>query len=102
MKKRIKKIEIIGILKDRLNSNHDVVVELDDGRKYTATFFTLRNIQYLMSFYKEHSGECNRGSFFWAADMCIIELIDEDLIKESANSMIEEGVFEKVFKQISD
>ena len=40
MKRKVSHFEIIGIVQDRLNANHDVVVELSDSKRYVATFFT--------------------------------------------------------------
>jgi len=99
MKRQIKNIEIIGIVKDKLNANHDVIVELNDGEKYVATFFTLINIQYLMTHYKQHSGECNKGTFFWSSDMCIIEVFEDQLITEAITTMLSEDYFEDVFSR---
>jgi hypothetical protein len=98
MDRKIKSLEIIGIIKDKFNSNHDVIVELSDCKKYTATFFTLINLQYLMTYYEQNSGECNKGTFFWASDMCIIKSIDEKLITEAINTMINDHYFDNVFK----
>lgn len=97
MDRKIKNLEIIGIVKDKLNSNHDVIVELTDSKKYVATFFTLLNIQYLMAYYEQFSGDCNKGAFFWASDMCIIKAIDEDIIKNAIITMLRDNYFEKVF-----
>lgn len=98
MDRKIKSLEIIGIVKDKFNSNHDVIVELTDSKKYTATFFTLINVQYLMAYYEQNSGECNNGTFFWASDMCIIKAIDEKLIIEAITTMINDHYFDNVFK----
>lgn len=100
MKRKINNIEILGVVKDKLNANHDVIVELSDGKKYMATFFTLINIQYLMTYYKQYSGECNKGTFFWASDMCIIEAFEDKLISEAITAMIKDDYFENVFKLI--
>lgn len=100
MKRQIKKMEIIGMVKDKYNSNHDVIVELTNSKKYVATFFTLKNIEYLMEFSEKISGERNNGSFFWASDMCIIKVIDEQLIRETIIFMIQEDYFDSVFHQI--
>lgn len=100
MERQIKSFEIIGVVKDKLNSNHDVIVELTDSQKYTATFFTLINVQYLMTYYEQNSGECNNGSFFWASDMCIVKVIDEKIIAEAITTMIKDHYFDNVFKLV--
>jgi hypothetical protein len=100
MERTIKNLEILGIVKDKLNSNHDVIVELTDTQKYVATFFTLVNIQYLMAYYEQNSGECNNGTFFWASDMCIVKAIDEKLIRDAITTMIADHYFDNVFRII--
>jgi hypothetical protein len=100
MSRKINNIEVLGVVKDKINANHDVIVELSDGKKYIATFFTLINIQYLMTYSKQYSGECNKGTFFWASDMCIIEAIDDNLISDAIKTMIKDDYFENVFKLI--
>ncbi|MDF2193414.1 hypothetical protein [Paraflavitalea sp. CAU 1676] len=100
MNRKIKSLEIIGVINDRLNANHDVIVELTDSKRYIATFFTLINIQYLMTHYEQNSGECNNGSFFWASDMCIVKVIDEKVITEAINTMLEDLYFDNVFTLI--
>lgn len=97
MNRKIKSLEIIGIVEDKLNANHDVIVELTDSQKYVATFFTLSNIQHLMEYYEQYTGECNNGNFFWASDMCIIKEIDEKMLTEAITSMIEKDFFDRVF-----
>jgi hypothetical protein len=102
MDRTIKNLEIIGIVNDKLNANHDVIVELSDSKKYTATFFTLVNLQYLLAYYEQSSGECNNGTFFWASDMCIIKAIDEKLIREAITTMLKDHYFENVFKLLEN
>lgn len=82
-----------------LNDNSDVDVELEDGRKFTATFFTYDNIQWLQQKNK-NSGECLSGRFFWASNMLLIERIDRSLIEEVVNETILDGSFERVFQQL--
>ena len=40
MARKVKNIRIIGTIKDTLNDNVDIEVDLDDATVYTATFFT--------------------------------------------------------------
>src|SRR4051812_5286496 len=91
-------IEFIGNSStiDRKNENVDVYVIFQNGKRFTATFFTITNIITIMSRYKK-SGECRFGSYFWASDMCIVEEISEEVISECINDMIESGEFEHIF-----
>jgi hypothetical protein len=45
---------------DPYNDNVDVEVSFPDGRRYSATFFTLENVGALMNRYRE-TGECRGG-----------------------------------------
>jgi hypothetical protein len=51
-----------------------------------------------MAYYEQNSGECNKGTFFWASDMCIIKAIDEKLMIEAISFMIKDDYFDNVFK----
>ncbi len=100
--KNIKTITFIGEIEDPLNGNIDVEVEFDDSSRYVATFFTLVNIQYLIQKFKYVSGECNNGRYFWASDMCIVEVLDRKLIEETINTFLEEECFEAVFSKLKN
>jgi hypothetical protein len=73
---------------------------LDDGKVFSATFFTLDNIVNLLSIYKD-TGECESGLYFWAADMIIAEKLSDEVITESIEDLIETGEFYRAFSQIS-
>lgn len=65
-----------------VNDNVDVEVFLDNGKRYSATFFTIQNIISILSKYKE-TKECCNGLYFWASDMIIVENLDDDVIKNN-------------------
>ena len=54
------------------NDNVDVEVIFKNNDRYAATFFTVKNIQYLLDTYKI-TGKCCSGLYMWAADMVIVE-----------------------------
>ena len=82
-------IEIIGGLEfiNPENDNIDVEITLEDGRVYSASFFTLKNIQEIMNKYKS-TGECINGLYFMASDMIIIEEISEDKLRNTISDII--------------
>ena len=90
-------VEIIGGTAQLSNdSNCDVMVTLGDGRRFVGTFFTLTNIRTLMARYRG-TGECARGSYFWASDMIIVDELSEETIRATVQDLIEEGELESAF-----
>lgn len=89
-------IQLIGDIANADDDNIDVSVEYNTGERYVATFFTLKNIQTLLTRYKE-TGECNSGQYLWASDMIIVEELSEPVIGETVASLIEDGEFTRVF-----
>lgn len=75
------------------DENIDVQIDLLDGRKFTATFFTLRNLKYLLEKFRT-TGECAKGAYVWATDMIVVESIDEETIHKTVASLIETGEIE--------
>jgi hypothetical protein len=81
---------------DPLDDNVDVEVRFNDGRLYTATFFTLKNLE---SLFKKNrlTGECNRGTYLYSVNMIVVERIDPDLIAEAVKDLIRNNEFEHAF-----
>ncbi len=82
-------------ISDPLNENIDVFVCFDDGRRYSATFATISNIQSIMNKYKS-TGECLSGRYFWCVNLIVVNNLDpltigavvEDLIKNNELSAL--------------
>jgi hypothetical protein len=81
--------------------NLDVQVELENGKRYVATFFTLENIRRIMQHY-QHTGECNFGQYFWASDMIIVKEITLEEIKKTVRHLIEIDELDEAFLAIED
>lgn len=77
---------------DALDGNVDVEVTLPDGSRHAATFFTIRNIQSIFA-KNRRTGECERGLYFWAVDMIVVEEITMDVIGRTIASLLKEGGF---------
>jgi len=75
---------------DPIDDNVDVEIKMDDGRVYSATFFTMENIKRLLQDYQT-SGECANGTYIWAADMIIVNRLTEKVIRESIDGLIKEN-----------
>lgn len=93
--------EIFGEIDDIDSDNVDVYVVLENGSRYTATFFTVQNIVRIMNRYKS-SGECLHGTYFWASEMIIIKSLSPINIKIAIDDLLRTEEFETVFLKIED
>jgi hypothetical protein len=94
MKYEIRIMDPLG--EDVANDNVDVCVEFDDGDRYFATFFTLRNIESLMA-KNRRTGEDGGGIYFWALKMIVVERIDMLLIEKAVADLLETEFFVQAF-----
>ena len=83
------------------NDNVDVQVTFPNGERFSAVFFTLRNIEALMKRYKK-TGECAGGLYFWASDMIIAESLTEKTICKTIDHLLAENEFGYVFSKNED
>ena len=83
------------------NDNVDVQVTFPNGERFSAVFFTLRNIEALMRRYKK-TGECADGLYFWASDMMIVESLNEKTICKTIDHLLAEDEFGYVFSKNED
>jgi len=73
---------------NRLDDNVDVEITLADNRVFAATFFTLKNVESLLSNYKV-TGECANGLYFWAQDMILVSDLDEITVRQVIHDLID-------------
>ena len=110
LKEEIMKFEIIEIESEKKgpivggelprNDNTDVVVKLENGKQYWATFFTYDNIEFLTKKNREH-GENLSGKYFWSRNMILIEEINRDLIENVIKEMLAALCFDSAFEEIT-
>jgi hypothetical protein len=83
------------------NDNTDVIVTLDDGTRWVATFFSYSNIESLIE-KNRRTGECLGGKYFWASDMVLADEISRNRIEEVTSYLVEKSSseFESIFKRI--
>lgn len=81
---------------DPHRDNVDVEVHFEDGRRYTATFFTLESIRSVMKAY-EKSGECAGGLYFFATDMILVRKLTEETIERTVADLIANDELEAAF-----
>jgi hypothetical protein len=78
------------------NTNVDVEVIDDRGLRWSATFFTLANLEHLFD-KNAMTGECGRGLFLWAADMILVREISREVINRTIAELRASGEFETAF-----
>ncbi|MGE7943150.1 hypothetical protein ACQKNB_13785 [Lysinibacillus xylanilyticus] len=83
------------------DDNADVVVRFEGGSAWKATFFTYQNI-FSMAKKNEETGECLRGSYFWASEMILVRKITRNDIEVVIKDLLADGTFESVFKLCED
>jgi hypothetical protein len=81
----------------RPNANVDVEVTDADGTRWTATFFTLGNLEAL--FQKNAvTGECRNGLYLWASDMILVREISSEVIEATVADLKASGEFSDAFR----
>ena len=80
--------------------NVDVEVIFSDGRRFGGTFFTLSNVEALMSQYKA-SGECAAGLYFWCSDLIIVEDLSRQSIERCIADLLQSEEFEDAFSSLA-
>lgn len=84
---------------DYNKSHTDVIVIMENGEKFAASFFSYRNIEVLKA-ENEANEEFLKGLFFWAPNMLLIEDCKRQTVEMVVQYLLEEGDFENVFKKI--
>ena len=84
---------------DQNNENTDVIVILNDGHKYTASFFTYAYIEKMRNKNKL-TGDFLNGKYFWAKNMVLVEEFSPEVVKAVIKDIIDEGEFVDVFRML--
>ena len=74
---------------DRNDDNIDVEIELATGGRFSATFFTLRNIKSLFE-KNRATGECASGLYLWSLNMILVENLESHTIERTIASLIDQ------------
>lgn len=75
------------------DDNVDVEIVLQSGARFSATFFTLRNLSSLFA-KNRITGECAAGLYLWASNMVIVESLDRDTIGRAIQGLIDDSELE--------
>jgi hypothetical protein len=86
---------------DPFDDNVDVEVALADGSRWSATFFTVANVEKLFE-KNRGTGECRHGLYFWASDMILVRKLDRETITETIDGLLEGGEFTRAFGRLDD
>ena len=81
------------------SGNTDVIIVLEDGAKYTASFFTYDYIEHIRNM-NMMTGEYLGGKYYWAKNMVLVEECSPEIIKPVVMEIIEEGEFSEVFRRL--
>jgi hypothetical protein len=81
---------------DPEDDNIDVTVAFETGEHFTATFFTIRNLESLMEKYHE-TGECAGGLYVWSKHMIVVARLTIQNIEHTVADLLESGEFASAF-----
>jgi len=81
------------------NDNTDVIVFLENGNKYIASFFAYENIQ-KMRLQAQKNGNFLHGAYFWDKNMVLVKECTLNMIEPVVKDLIDEGNFEEAFREI--
>ncbi|MEV7169764.1 hypothetical protein AB0O18_08715 [Streptomyces sp. NPDC093224] len=81
--------------------NVDLFVTLNDGSRWTATVFTVAEVERLMKVWSE-SGEALGGRFYWVSDGLIVRDPGVDSMTDVIAGLIETDEFTTVFQRVED
>ena len=84
-----------------INDNVDVEVRVDDGSRWCATFFTVESLNALFA-KNRVTGECANGLYLWAAEMIVVERLDEAVIRATIDDLVDSGELEDAFGRLPD
>ncbi|WP_121751201.1 hypothetical protein [Streptomyces sp. E2N166] len=79
--------------------NVDVFVTLEDGSRWTATVFTVAEVERLMKLWTG-TDEALGGRYFWVSDGLIVRFPGIDSMTEVIAGLIENGEFSEIFQPV--
>ena len=102
MKFKIKKVLLTAEMKKddngkSISGNTDVIVQLDNGSKYIASFFSYEYIKDVRN-KNIKTGAFAKGKYFWDKHMVLVEECSAKVIKPVIQELIDEGEFMDVFE----
>lgn len=84
---------------DPRDANSDVIVTVDDGTRWGASFFSYANVATLVAQWRA-SGESLHGTYFWSSNLILIDEVSRPQIERVIAHLMEEQLFERVFTRL--
>lgn len=81
--------------------NVDAEVRLTDGSRWSATVFTVAEVERLMERWAQ-TGEAAGGRYFWCSDSLIVREPGIANMTEAISGVLDEGDFERIFQRLED
>jgi hypothetical protein len=78
------------------DASSDVEVVLSDRSRWRGSFVTYRNIASLCA-KNAQTGTCLSGSYFWASDLLLVDVLSRQRVEEVVRDLIHEGQLPKAF-----
>lgn len=105
MELKIEKIILTRAIRKQQNlpvedDNTDVIVKMENGAVYLASFFSYDSIEKYRQIHKKKN-QLLGGKYFWAKRMLLIEDCVEEKVKQVVKDLVNEGDFLNVFECIS-
>ena len=104
MELRVKRIQLTANSSTELKNgsahgNTDVIVYLESGQKFIASFFTYSNILDMQKLH-QIDGSFLNGSYFWDRNMVLVKDCTMQAIGPVVNDLIDEGNFRYAFREL--
>lgn len=88
-----------GAQVDYENINTDVIVQFEDGDKYSAIFYSHKNLHNVMTDI-EQSDEYNACTYYRILDIVLVRDFNNGNLRPVIDAMLKEGDFQLIFKKI--
>lgn len=84
---------------DPLDDNSDVVVTLEDGSQWAATFVTFQNVASLTE-KNRRTGECLSGRYLDIPHLILVEELSRPLIETAVEDILKTGALGPCFQRL--
>lgn len=81
------------------NINTDVIVEFENGDKYSAIFYSHKNLHNVMAEI-EQSDEYGSCTYYRVLNIVLVRDFNDEDLRPVINAMLKEGDFQLIFKKI--
>lgn len=82
---------------DPLGDNSDIIVTLEDGSRWAATFATYRNVERLAA-KNRRTGECLSGQYLGIPHLILVEELSRSLVEAVVEDILQNGTLAVCFE----